>query len=177
MSDRPRIVRRLRQVIALRDRAATEGEREAADRARLRLLERLGRMPEVDPGHSRVVVGGMGPLPESHPEVSFPEEAELREILLAWERGAVDRRQLARWAGWLVDKLVLPEVPPDDPAALQTEIILQLAIRRRCPIRVEDVPAILGFLEMAPREGLLAWLEWLGEQAQAARPRRTGTDG
>ncbi|MBK7761086.1 MAG: hypothetical protein IPI35_32700 [Deltaproteobacteria bacterium] len=90
--------------------------------------------------------------------------------LQAWVKGTVPAEELRWWAAWVVDKCVLPELPPDDPESGAAEIVLHLASRHRPALRREDWPPMRALLTAPAAEMRAAWRGWLEHLAGRSRP-------
>jgi hypothetical protein len=151
-------------VEALHRGATTPGEREAAARARARLLVHLDRVRQDDPiarfCAEHVADLAVAPAPPPPPEL-MPSEEEVRFVLYYWETGDWDRDDVCAWASQLVDRVVLPS-EADAAAAPLAEVLLQLAALDYVQLLPKDVPRIRRFLR--DRD----WDAWFALIAQAA---------
>ncbi|MEZ4234779.1 MAG: hypothetical protein R3F59_01160 [Myxococcota bacterium] len=160
---------RLQRVEALHDGATTPGEREAAHRARHRLLERLAEVRANDPVArfcaEHVAALAVAPEPPPPPE-RLPDARTLLGLLARWEAGELDGWRLCAWAERVVDRVDLPD-DPLEPGATVAEVLLQLSALRHVDLQPGDVPRIRRFL----RDG--DWNAWFALVADAAaRTRR-----
>jgi len=146
--------RKLRAVEALLEGATTDGERQAAERARERLVARLGS--EED---ERTACGPFGWHPPDAAWVQVPTAEVLRGWLEAWAAGDRTTRQVQKEAAWYVDKVVLPLHDPSDVRSIAVELLLQLSSMKRQPLHADDVPDLLAFLD-APEGAEAAWAGW-----------------
>lgn len=155
---------RLARVEALHKGATTPGEREAAARARERLLSHLQRVRDDDPiaqfCAQHVAELGVAPAPPLPPE-RLPDERALLGILARWEAGDLDEDRVCAWAQRHVDRTVLPDDPRADGAAV-AEVLLQLAALEHVQLRPSDVPRIRRFVR--DRD----WTAWFRVVADAA---------
>lgn len=159
---RERLLRKLRYVEALFAGATTPGERAAASRAKRRLLGRLGRPPQPhehrppwDPRADAALASC----------AAMPCSLEFACVLSEWAHGALSALDVAAWAAWHVDKVLLPDYPPHDVRSIPVEVLLQLSAMRHQPLTVDDLPAIRRFLGAGPGEALAAWRTWLAHLA------------
>lgn len=158
---------RLARVEALERGATTPGEREAAARARERLLARIARVRMDDPVARFVAahIAAMGVRPaKPPPPVQLPTDRELLRVLVRWEQGEWSRRKVRAWAERIVDRVVLP-TDPDHEGAAVSEVLLQLAMMHRVALSPADVPRIRRFLR--DRD----WSAWFALVAEAAERR------
>lgn len=155
---------RLRRVQALHDGATTPGERRAAAQARERIVARLQRVRNADPVarfvHRQVEGLGVGRPPEP-PSVPLPSHREVGVALAHWEMGRWSDRRVSAWAAALVDAVDLPS-HPDAVGACRAEVLLQLAMLHRVPLRSTDVPALRRFLRTRD------WAQWFELVAEVA---------
>lgn len=167
-----RLRARLARVEALHRGATTTGEREAAAKARQRLLARLEEVRANDPV-ARFCAEHLSelaeaPLPPPPPE-RVPEESELLVALARWESGDWTPERLHAWACDLVDQVTFPD-DPREPGACVGEVLLQLAALHRVPLGPDDVPRIRRFVRERDWDG---WFALLSEAARRrARARR-----
>lgn len=161
---------RLARVEALERGATTPGEREAAARARERLVARIVQIRANDPVARFVAahVASLGVRPaRPEPPAQLPTEVQLIAALRRWHAGDWGRRELRAWAERIVDRVVLPTDPEDEGAAV-AEVLLQLAMLHRVALQPRDIGAIQAFLE--DRD----WRAWFALVADAAERRRPG---
>ncbi|MCK6521364.1 hypothetical protein L6R49_07975 [Myxococcota bacterium] len=173
--NRADLLRRLRRAQSLAQRGATEGERAAAALAVDRLTRRIDALPpgeddEAEPKPRR----GFDGLPWAADGAAAPDRAAVLARLQAWVKGAVPAEELRWWAAWVVDKCVLPELPPDDPESGAAEIVLHLASRHRPALRREDWPPMRALLTAPAEEMRAAWRAWLEHLAGRSRVGRRG---
>ncbi len=145
--------RRLRAVEALIEGATTEGERQAAEKARARLVARLDADEDA-----RKVVGPWGWQPPDEALVDVPCGERIRGWLLSWAAGDITTVELQKLAAFYVDKVVLPLYDPSDARSTPIELLLQLSMKRQ-PLTPDDVPDLLHFLD-APEGAEAAWAAW-----------------
>lgn len=147
-TDERRLRARLARVEALHRGATTPGEREAAAKARNRLLGRIDQVRQNDPIAREcaeyVADLGVAPAPPPPPEL-MPSEEEVRTVLLYWEMGDLHRDEVCAWAAGLVDRVVMPTEADEQDAPL-AEVLLQLAALDHIQLRPTDVPLIRRFL-------------------------------
>jgi hypothetical protein len=88
------------------------------------------------------------------------ERLSLRSLLLRWQSGEVSESQVHEQAEriWALHRW--PEVPPGDPGSIVTEIAQTLESLNVQWVVVEDVPAILSFLETLAGNELDGWSAW-----------------
>jgi hypothetical protein len=162
---------RLARVEALHRGATTPGEREAAVRARERLLHRLAMVRASDPVAQfcaeHVAALGVAPAPPPPPEL-LPDVRTLLGILVRWESGELDSARLSDWAQRIVDRAVLPD-DPHHPLAIVAEVLLQLTDLRHVQLRPTDVPRIRRFLR---DRDWTAWFSLVADAAARTRPVR-----
>lgn len=153
--------RKLRRIEALLAGATTAGEREAAARARERVLQRMppGESPLPPPGD------GFTELPWAAPGARLPDRAVLLRVLAEWRAGARDAASVTLWAARVVDEQVLPDLPPEHPDAPLVEVLLVLAALRRPSLRPADLKAIRAFLREHPQGWQAAWAAWFAHLA------------
>ncbi|MEQ1502319.1 MAG: hypothetical protein ABMB14_08805 [Myxococcota bacterium] len=162
--DEHRILARLARVEALHRGATTPGEREAAAKARERLLVHLDTVRADDPIARFVAehVASLGVPPEPPmPPDELPDERALLGMLARWEVGDVEWEDICAWAAFLVDRVMLPDDPSADGAAV-AEVLLQLATLEHVDLRPTDVPKIRRFLRDHD------WGAWFALVADAA---------
>ena len=145
--------RRLRAVEALIEGATTEGERQAAEKARARIVARLDADEDA-----RKACGPWGWQPPDAALVDVPCGQMVRGWLLSWAAGDIRTKELQKLAGFYVDKVVLPLYDPSDVRSTPIELLLQLSMKRQ-PLTPDDVPELLRFLD-APDGAEAAWAEW-----------------
>lgn len=147
---------RLERVQALHDGATTPGERRAAERARDRLIRRLEAVRDADPVarfvRDHVAAYGVARAPEP-PSVDLPSTREVLSVLARWEAGEIDDEAIGRWAADLVGAVDLPS-HPDALGAARAEVLLQLAMLDRVPLRRWHVTRIRRFLRSRD------WADW-----------------
>lgn len=163
------LITRLAAVEALEGRGATAGERDAARRARGRLEERLEALVPPLPTSLAEELDAHGHLqqPEAtavaeEQTVRLPDRRALARRIAAVLDGREDTESLRRWAARLVDRVVLPDVPADDPGSVVPEVIASFAGADPSQRHLE---AALRFLAAAPEDTARAWAEWLGALA------------
>lgn len=159
-----RLRERLSRVEALHRGATTPGEREAAARARERLVARIVQVRDSDPVArfcaEHVAALGVPPNRPPPPE-ALPTEREVLGVLARWEAGDWTRGQVHRWASRVVDRVTLPEGAHDEGARV-AEVLLQLAALHHVDLRAEDVPHVRRFLRCGD------WEAWFLHVAGAA---------
>lgn len=169
-----RLRARLQRVEALHRGATTLGEREAAARARQRLLARIDDLRANDP-IARFCAEHLSELGVESPPPPPPDpgvgERELLDALALWELGDWTADRLHEWACAAVDRATLA-LDPDAADAAVGEVLLQLAALHHVELRPTDVPRIRRFV----RERV--WADWFALLADAAargaRLRRAG---
>jgi len=161
--DRFDLITKLAAVEALEGDGATDGEREAAERARGRLVARLAAdhpvprafAEELEAGHHlRTAVPGEGG--DEMPEL--PDRTELRLRITACVEGRLAAGDLSRWAAAWVDKAVLPDLPHADPGSVAPEVLLVLASG---PPSVPVCRAMVEFLDTPAIDTVVGWRQWL----------------
>lgn len=160
--NRDTLIAKLRRVEALHAGATTDGEREAASRARARLVDRLGgdvpsgRLappPTIDP---------LAPPPGASLDTGLrmPMHKTIIKKVTAWQQGEMTDVQLERWARRYVDRMLLPDLPPDHIDSIRVEMVLQLSSLTRQPLLTDDVPAMVAFLSTKKRQVEEGWRAW-----------------
>lgn len=140
---------RLRKIEALaHDPSTTASERAAAHAAAERLRARH---------RARVLPADSDLDPPGQP----PDRVDLMQVVRRWQAGTWSDDHVAAWASEHVDRLLLPDLPPEDPQAIDVEVLLQLSAQHRGMLTVEqDASALLRLLE-SPRDGArAALLDW-----------------
>jgi hypothetical protein len=167
-ADERRIRLRLERVEALHRGATTHGEREAAARARDRLLQHLDRVRADDPiarfCAEHVAELGVAPAPPPPPDPA-PDQDTVLLVLARWEMGEWSRHQVQAWAEETVDRVVLPDDPSADGTVL-AEVLLQLAALLHVRLRRSDVPRIRRFVRDHDWE---AWFSLIEDAARRDR--------
>ncbi len=163
---------RMLRVQALHDGATTPGERLAAARALERLSARLSEVRSADPVarfvRDDVERLGIDRAPEP-PAVPLPSVREVCLVLTLWEQGDWRTADVSTWASALVGAVDLPS-DPDAQGAVRAEVLLQLAMLHRVPLRARHVPAIRRFLRTRDWEGWFALLAQVARRADAPEP-------
>lgn len=171
-TDERALRRRLERVEALHAGATTSGEREAAARARERLLDRIAVVRANDPVArfcaEHVAALGVAPAPP-HPPAAIPSVDEVLLVLDRWAWGTWDRRAVHAWAAAVVDRVTLPD-DPGDAGSVVAEVLLQLASLHLVRLSQRDLPRVRDFLLGGD------WTAWfaLVEEASSRRARRAG---
>jgi hypothetical protein len=147
---------RLRKIQALaHDPSTTPAERAAARAAAERLQAR---------DRSRVLLAD----PDLDPPGQPPDRIDLAIVVRKWRDGEWCDERVAAWAWGHVDRLLLPDLPPDDPQGIDVEVLLQLSTQHCGVLRAEhDADALLRLLESprdAARSALMAWFSHLQTQ-------------
>lgn len=167
--DEHRIRARLARVEALHRGATTPGEREAAARARERLLTHLVEVRANDPiarfCAEDVAEYEMAPPPPAPPE-PVPDVRTILSILAWWEAGDWSSDEVWAWAEQMVDQVTLTDDPNAEGAPV-AEVLLQLSSLGHIAMLPTDVPRIRRFLR--DRD----WDAWFALVADAAS-RRAG---
>lgn len=167
--DERKIEERLARVEALHRGATTPGEREAAARARDRLLNHLAAVRGDDEiarfCAEHVAELAVAPAPPPPPE-PIPDLYAVLAVLARWEAGDWSASDVREWAEEIVDRVEFPDDPVLVPIA---EVTMQLAGLPRVGLRPRHIPGIRRFL----RDGDLgAWFVLL---AEAMVERRSAT--
>ena len=156
--------KKIARVEALHRGATTPGEREAAARAKARLVDRLGHVRQSDPiaqfCAEHIIDLGVAPEPPPPPE-QMPTEEEIAAVLLFWEEGDWDEEEVCAWAGRLVDRVFLP-ADADEADAPLAEVLLQLSDLEHVRLMPSDIPRIRRFLR---RRDWGAWFDLVAEAA------------
>jgi hypothetical protein len=164
--DERRIEQRLARVEALHRGATTPGEREAAARARERLLTHLAEVRGDDEiarfCAEHVAELAVAPAPPPPPD-PLPDVATVLGVLVRWEAGEWSTDDVQAWAESIVDRVDFG----DDPGTLAVaEVTMQLAGLPRVGLRPRHVPGIRRFL----RDGdLPAWFALLATAMEERR--------
>ncbi|MFT4624890.1 MAG: hypothetical protein ACI8PZ_003556 [Myxococcota bacterium] len=163
---------RLAKVEALHAGATTDGEREAAARARQRLLTRLATLRRDDPV-ARFVADHVAslavPPTRAAPPARMPSVREVLGVLAMWESGDLTAASVQAWAELVVDRVDLPDAA-DHPAAVRAEVALQLAALHRIRLTPTDVPRVRRFVRSDGSSD--AWTRWFDLLSEVARRRR-----
>lgn len=165
-----RTSRRLERAEALRDRATTDGERQAAAAACDRLQRRLHQQLEADPirQHVRAEFEALmadDALPRR--SAMRPWRDQLLKQLARWEEGTLGDLELRRWALRVVDRNVLPS-DPNQLESFWADVVLQLGSDRRGVVRPHHVPKLRRFLRHQGPPPWEAWFGWLHGLARDA---------
>jgi hypothetical protein len=163
--DRFDLITKLAAVENLEGAGATEGERSAAAHARVRLETRLADTEAPLPNcfAQEMVLGHhlQRPAriaPRRRHDARLPDRREVTQRVEDWRRGETSSRSVARWAAAIVDSVVLPDLPADDPGSIVPEILLVLAAG---PPKPRVAVLALRFLEASPGQTAEAWHAWL----------------
>ena len=162
-----RLRQRLARVEALHRGATTSGEREAAAKARQRILARIDEVRANDP-IARFCAEHLSelaetPLPPPPPEL-VPDASELLLALARWETGDWTAERLYAWACDVVDQVTFPDDPGSSGACVG-EVLLQLAALHHIELRPSDVPRIRRFVRDR------GWEDWFALLTEAAGRR------
>ena len=142
---------RLARVQALADRAATEGERNAALAAADRLRDRLATAVDPMPADPLLDPVGRG----------WPTRTELREQVCAWMAGQRANAAVADWAQDHVGRWLLPDAEVHDPESIAIEVLLQLSTLHLGALEpARDGAALLAFLDTAATDTEHGWRAW-----------------
>lgn len=155
---------RLARVEALHRGATTPGEREAAARARERLLSHLVEVRANDPIArfcAEDVAEYAMPAPPPPPPEPVPDVRTMLSVLYRWEVGEWSDEDVWAWAAGMVDRVTLPDDPNAEEAPV-AEVLLQLSSLEHVAMRPTDVPRIRRFLR--DRD----WSAWFALVADAA---------
>lgn len=157
--------RKLARIEALRAGATTEGERLAAEQARDRVLDRLDAEGHDSEGWAEQVLDGWrmaGPSPGASLDngAEAPSLTEVRRRLEQWRTDQWSRERLQAWAAKVVDRVFLPDLPPDDPQGIAVEVVMQLSTLTQQPLYKKDLPALIAFVDAAETDPRAAWLGW-----------------
>jgi len=164
--DRFDLICKLAAVEAVEGRGATAGEREAARQARLRLEERLASDPQLPTAFAEEMAHGahLQPAPSTQPPAgrrrTLPASEELAARLQTVQGCPQSSVVLSRWAARLVDGVVFPQLPPDDPASVVPEVLLVLAAG---PPSTPMVDSMIRFLQALPEASCEAWRHWFND--------------
>ena len=84
----------------------------------------------------------------------------LRSLVMQWQRGEITERDVHERAEHLWDQRDWPDYPTSDARSIAIEVLAQLDILNHQLITVEDVPAIVDFLNTPPGSEEDAWEQW-----------------
>jgi hypothetical protein len=99
----------------------------------------------------------------------MPTVREVLGVLAMWEAGDLDIHAVQAWAELVVDRVDLPEAA-DHPAAVRSEVVLQLAALHRIRLGPDDVSRVRRFVRSAGTGD--DWSAWFALLAEVARRRR-----
>jgi hypothetical protein len=161
--DRFDLITKLAAVEALEGDGSTDGERDAAARARERLEARLASDPPVPRAFAEELEAGhhlrtAAPDDECDTTPDPPDRTELRLRLMACLEGRLGAAELSRWAARWVDAAVLPDLPHSDPGSVAPEVLLVLA---SSPPSAAVCGAMVEFLDTPASETEASWRQWL----------------
>ncbi len=164
--DEEKLRRRLAHVRALAAGGATTGEKTAARAAAARLEARLRgtRHPGLPPAR-------LDPALMPGTEATVPTAAALRSAITSWLEGASTPESVAADARRLVDRVVLPDLPPSDPVSIRVETVMLLTTLPAGPIQTADGPALLRFLDGITGDCEAAWRAWFAHLEGTEQPR------
>ena len=165
-----RISRRLERAEALRDRATTEGERQAAAAACERLQKRLRHQLDNDPVRRHVIAEFGTLIHDDLPIQSVrtrPWRDQLLKQLARWEDGTIGDAALRRWAQRVVDRNVLPS-DPEDIRSFWADVVLQLSSGGAGRLRARHVPKLRRFLRHSGPPPWESWFDWLDGLARGS---------
>jgi hypothetical protein len=147
---------KLDRIHALARGAKTEGERQAALAAAERVARRLteGDGPGLDLDDD-----GWDDDFGLDTDEALPSNAQIAAIVQAWLDGERTIDEVCAWAESVVDAMLLPELPVDDPASIGVEALLQLSTLESQPLVEADLPHLLAFLSAEP-DARTAWRRW-----------------
>jgi len=163
--------RRLQRARVLAERGATAGERRAAREAAARLEARLQKEGPTASAARWEADDGLDPALSPGPASVVPSTATLRSWVLDWQQGSVQPGAIARVARGLVDRVVLPDRPSDDPLSVRVEVVMLMTSLGSRPLDPADAPALLSFLstgEVSPEEAWRAWFRHLERRVSPA---------
>jgi len=166
--DRFELITKLAAVETLEGAPGSDGERQAAVFARRRLEARLEELDAALPpscfAEEMVLGHHVRPWERagSEGEVRVPTRAEVASKIDAWRRGDTSFEAVSAWAAAIVDAVVLPDRPADDPASVVPEVLLVLAT---APADRRLAELAHTFLVAPPEETERAWLRWLSALA------------
>ena len=148
-----KLLGRLRSIEALEAGATTEGERCAAQRARQRVLDRLQRAPRIE-------VDIVAPDVEEPDIMPMPTADEIIARLSAWFEVPEEAPAIRAWASEIVGRVLLPDLPPDDPQSIPVEVILHLSSMTQMPWDPVEIEGLLTFLSAPAGASRAAWHRW-----------------
>ena len=170
---RDKIYRKLQRIQALESGATSIGERKAAEKAKKRLLLKLesgGILLDTShlfecPPPSYVADPILSDMP-------LPTREELMNKIQSWRSGNTSPVELQLWASEIIDKMVLPNPPPDDPESIQVEVIFELSSIDQRTWEPCDIDELHRFLSTAAQDARAAWRRWFSH-IEASSERMT----
>lgn len=164
--DRFELIAKLAAVEALEAAPGSDGERQAAASARRRLEARLTEASTPRSGcfAQEMFLGHHLRQPEpsiarAGDEVAVPSRTEAARRIDAWRRREASWESVTGWAAAIVDGVVLPTFPADDPASVVPEVLLVLAASPAPDPRLAEL--VLAFLAAPLTATEAAWRSWL----------------
>ena len=88
------------------------------------------------------------------------ERDVLRELLVQWAKGTLDERSVHEQAEVLLEEYGCPEFDESDARSIAIEVLTQLDILNHQLITIEDIPAILRFLDTPAGHERDGWARW-----------------
>lgn len=85
---------------------------------------------------------------------------ELRELVARWASGSLTERDVHEQAELMLEEIIWVDVAQSDPRSIGLDVLSQLDILNWQLILVEDVPAIIQFLDAEPGGETAAWALW-----------------
>lgn len=164
--DEGKLQRRLVHVRALAAGGATTGEKAAARAAADRIEARLRQSR-----HRSSASTQLDPTLTAGPEAAVPTAVALRSAITDWLEGASTPEAIAAEARHVIDRVVLPDLPPSDPVSIRVETVMLLTTLPRGPIQPADGPALLRFLDGITGDCEAAWCAWFAHLEGVGQPR------
>jgi hypothetical protein len=166
------LYRKLHSIQALEKGATTPGEKTAAVKARKRLLRKLNQQGILlDTRHlfERHYEPSLVNDP-IHSDMALPSHEELMKKLVGWRVGDLGSEHIQSWAADIIDKMVLPNPPPDNPESIQVEVIFELSSLHQRTWEMCDIDELQIFLKTSVNDSMGAWRRWFAHiEASSAR--------
>ena len=88
------------------------------------------------------------------------QKEKLIQLLTQWKSGLLTEKDIHEEAELMLDSFELKEALKSDPYSLIKEVLRGLSLLNHELAIVEDIPAILEFLQASPGKELEAWEKW-----------------
>ena len=134
----------------------TVGERAAARAAAKRLEARIARATRLGLGGDCTLDAALEPCAEAE----VPTTADLLRVVRRWMDGTRTGADMAHAARSLVDRVVLPDRPADDPLSIRVEVVMVLTTLPDGPVGLADAPALCRFLQTPADQARQGWEDW-----------------